>query len=48
MSFCHYHCLDGFNEETSFSSVRTAFVIDNNLSIDALLPGMGTQLLDFQ
>jgi hypothetical protein len=39
MNFCHYHCLDGFNEETVLLSVHRAFVIENNLSIAALVLG---------
>jgi hypothetical protein len=44
MSFCHYHCLDAFNE-TSFrqSIVARAFAIENTLPIDALVPGMAKE-----
>jgi hypothetical protein len=43
MSFYHYHCLVDFNEETVSSSVHRAFVIENTLSTDALVPGMSKE-----
>jgi hypothetical protein len=39
MCLCYYHCFDGSTRKQLFSSAHRAFVIENTLSIAALVPG---------
>jgi hypothetical protein len=43
MCFCYYHCFDGFNKETALFISPQSILIENTLSVAALVPGMAKE-----